>query len=70
MNKETKLYATRKTAPGLRYFDKESFKAPEPVKQKTIEVSTSKKEILSPAVKRIIEGLGILKNTIKVVKSN
>ena len=34
---------------------KESFKAPEPVKQKTIEVSTSKKEILSPAVKRIIE---------------
>ena len=34
---------------------KESFKAPEPAKQKTIEVSTSKKEILSPAVKRIIE---------------
>jgi len=34
---------------------KESFKASEPVKQKTIEVSTSKKEILSPAVKRIIE---------------
>ena len=34
---------------------KESFKAPEPVKPKTIEVSTSKKEILSPAVKRIIE---------------
>ena len=34
---------------------KESFKAPEPARQKTIEVSTSKKEILSPAVKRIIE---------------
>jgi 2-oxoglutarate dehydrogenase E2 component (dihydrolipoamide succinyltransferase) len=34
---------------------KESFKAPEPAKQKTIEVSASKKEILSPAVKRIIE---------------
>ena len=34
---------------------KESFKAPEPAKQKTIEVSKSKKEILSPAVKRIIE---------------
>ena len=34
---------------------KESFKAPEPAKQKTIEVSTSKKEILSPAVKRRIE---------------
>jgi len=34
---------------------KESFKAPEPVKQTTVEVSTSKKEILSPAVKRIIE---------------
>ena len=34
---------------------KESFKAPEPVKPKTIEVPTSKKEILSPAVKRIIE---------------
>jgi len=34
---------------------KESYKAPEPAKQKTIEVSTSKKEILSPAVKRIIE---------------
>jgi len=34
---------------------KESFKAPEPAKQKTIEVPTSKKEILSPAVKRIIE---------------
>jgi len=34
---------------------KESFKAPEPAKQKTIEVSTSKKEILSPAVKRIVE---------------
>ncbi|PIN97301.1 MAG: nicotinate-nucleotide diphosphorylase (carboxylating), partial [Nitrosopumilus sp. CG10_big_fil_rev_8_21_14_0_10_33_7] len=23
-NKKTKLYATRKTAPGLRYFDKEA----------------------------------------------
>ena len=34
---------------------KESFKAPEPAKQKTIEVSASKKEILSPAVKRIVE---------------
>ena len=34
---------------------KESFKASEPVKPKTIEVPTSKKEILSPAVKRIIE---------------
>ncbi len=34
---------------------KESFKAPEPVKPKTIEVPISKKEILSPAVKRIIE---------------
>lgn len=34
---------------------KESFKVPEPVKPKTIEVPTSKKEILSPAVKRIIE---------------
>lgn len=34
---------------------KETFKAPEPVKSKTIEASTSKKEILSPAVKRIIE---------------
>ena len=34
---------------------KESFKAPEPAKPKTIEVPTSKKEILSPAVKRIIE---------------
>ena len=34
---------------------KESFKAPEQVKPKTIEVPTSKKEILSPAVKRIIE---------------
>jgi 2-oxoglutarate dehydrogenase E2 component (dihydrolipoamide succinyltransferase) len=34
---------------------KETFKAPEPVKSKTIEVSSSKKEILSPAVKRIIE---------------
>ena len=38
---------------------KESFKAPEPAKQKTIEVSTSKKEILSPAVKRIIEENGL-----------
>ena len=34
---------------------KESFKAPAPAKLKTIEVPTSKKEILSPAVKRIIE---------------
>jgi 2-oxoglutarate dehydrogenase E2 component (dihydrolipoamide succinyltransferase) len=34
---------------------KESFKAPETAKLKTIEVPTSKKEILSPAVKRIIE---------------
>ncbi len=34
---------------------KEPVKASEPVKPKTIEVPTSKKEILSPAVKRIIE---------------
>ena len=34
---------------------KEPVKASEPVKPKTIEVSISKKEILSPAVKRIIE---------------
>jgi len=43
---------------------KESFKAPEPAKQKTIEVSTSKKEILSPAVKRIVEEKRIDINTI------
>ena len=34
---------------------KESVKAPEPTKPKTVEVPTSKKEILSPAVKRIVE---------------
>ena len=34
---------------------KESVKAPEPAKPKTAEVPTSKKEILSPAVKRIVE---------------
>ena len=34
---------------------KESVKAPEPAKPKTVEVATSKKEILSPAVKRIVE---------------
>lgn len=34
---------------------KESVKAPEPAKPKTVEVPTSKKEILSPAVKRIVE---------------
>lgn len=34
---------------------KESVKAPEPAKLKTVEVPTSKKEILSPAVKRIVE---------------
>ena len=33
----------------------EPVKASEPIKPKTVEVSTSKKEILSPAVKRIIE---------------
>jgi len=34
---------------------KEPVKASEPIKPKTAEVSTSKKEILSPAVKRILE---------------
>ena len=34
---------------------KESVKALEPAKPKTVEVATSKKEILSPAVKRIVE---------------
>ena len=34
---------------------KESVKAPEPAKPKTAEVPTRKKEILSPAVKRIVE---------------
>jgi len=34
---------------------KEPVKAPEPVKPKIVEVAASKKEILSPAVKRIIE---------------
>jgi 2-oxoglutarate dehydrogenase E2 component (dihydrolipoamide succinyltransferase) len=34
---------------------KESVKAPEPTKSKIVEVPISKKEILSPAVKRIIE---------------
>ena len=34
---------------------KEPVKASEPIKPKTVEVSTSKKEILSPAVKRIVE---------------
>ena len=34
---------------------KESVKAPEPAKPKTVEVAPSKKEILSPAVKRIVE---------------
>ena len=34
---------------------KESVKAPEPAKPKTVEVPTSKKEILSPSVKRIVE---------------
>ena len=33
----------------------EPVKASEPIKPKTVEVSTSKKEILSPAVKRIVE---------------
>ena len=33
----------------------EPVKASEPIKPKTVEVSTSKKEILSPAVKRILE---------------
>lgn len=34
---------------------KQPVKASEPIKLKTVEVSTSKKEILSPAVKRILE---------------
>ena len=34
---------------------KQPVKASEPIKPKTVEVSTSKKEILSPAVKRILE---------------
>jgi 2-oxoglutarate dehydrogenase E2 component (dihydrolipoamide succinyltransferase) len=34
---------------------KETVKAPEPVKPKIVEVPVSKKEILSPAVKRIVE---------------
>jgi len=34
---------------------KEPVKASDPIKPKTVEVSTSKKEILSPAVKRILE---------------
>ena len=34
---------------------KEPVKAPEPVKPKIVEVAVSKKEILSPAVKRIVE---------------
>ena len=34
---------------------KEPVKAPEPVKPKIVEVAASKKEILSPAVKRIVE---------------
>lgn len=43
---------------------KEPVKASEPVKPKTIEVPTSKKEILSPAVKRIIEEKRIDTSTI------
>ena len=42
----------------------ESTKASEPVKSKTVEVLTSKKEILSPAVKRIVEEKRIDINTI------
>lgn len=42
----------------------ESIKASEPVKSKTVEVLTSKKEILSPAVKRIVEEKRIDINTI------
>ena len=42
----------------------ESTKVSEPVKSKTVEVLTSKKEILSPAVKRIVEEKRIDINTI------
>ena len=42
----------------------ESIKVSEPVKSKTVEVLTSKKEILSPAVKRIVEEKRIDINTI------
>ena len=42
----------------------ESIKASEPVKSKTVEVLTSKKEILSPAIKRIVEEKRIDINTI------
>ena len=42
----------------------ESIKVSEPVKSKTLEVLTSKKEILSPAVKRIVEEKRIDINTI------
>jgi len=42
----------------------ESIKASEPVKSKIVEVLTSKKEILSPAVKRIVEEKRIDINTI------
>jgi len=42
----------------------ESIKVSEPVKLKTVEVLTSKKEILSPAVKRIVEEKRIDINTI------
>ena len=43
---------------------KEPVKAPEPVKPKIVEVAASKKEILSPAVKRIVEEKRIDINTI------
>jgi 2-oxoglutarate dehydrogenase E2 component (dihydrolipoamide succinyltransferase) len=43
---------------------KEPVKAPEPVKPKVVEVPTIKKEILSPAVKRIVEEKRIDINTI------
>jgi len=43
---------------------KEPIKAPEPVKPKIVEVAASKKEILSPAVKRIVEEKRIDINTI------
>ena len=43
---------------------KEPVKAPEPVKPKIVEVPVSKKEILSPAVKRIVEEKRIDINTI------
>lgn len=42
----------------------DSIKVSEPVKSKTVEVLTSKKEILSPAVKRIVEEKRIDINTI------